>query len=217
MDPADAAHLRDLLSAARLGEYELAAGGEPDIAFRLHCWNTELAAAFYGPLQYLEIAVRNALHRQMAGIFQRDDWWDHPDADLNSVAMAKIRDAKAVVMRTRASVPPDCVVAELVFGFWVSLLTSGGRHNYERRFWRPALCRAFPGFRGRRRDLHSDLDYLRVLRNRIAHHRPIYHRHLRADHDTLLRTLDYVSPALAAWVEAHSPVPEVLSRRPLIR
>jgi hypothetical protein len=39
----------------------------------LYVWNTALAAAFYGPLQSLEIALRNALHAELTSICGRFD------------------------------------------------------------------------------------------------------------------------------------------------
>ena len=32
----------------------------------LYAWNTAVSAAFYGPLQGLEVALRNAMHRRLA-------------------------------------------------------------------------------------------------------------------------------------------------------
>ncbi|GAA0434489.1 hypothetical protein Acor_08950 [Acrocarpospora corrugata] len=109
----------------------------------------------------------------------------------------KIADAAKQVTRAGLSAAPDRIVEELSFGFWVSLLGSG--NNYDQHLWRPALYRAFPGWRGRRRDLHLKLDYLRVLRNKIAHHAPIHHRHLTVDHDRVLECLGYVDAGLARW------------------
>jgi hypothetical protein len=103
------------------------------------------------------------------------------------------------------------VVAELPFGFWVSLLGSGS--DYETRLWRPALCRAFPGYQGRRQPLHRELDEARRLRNRIAHHEPVYGRDLAADHARLLRILAIVSTEYADWVRQHDRVPDVLATR----
>ncbi|GAA0435305.1 hypothetical protein Acor_75600 [Acrocarpospora corrugata] len=81
------------------------------------------------------------------------------------------------------------------------------------RLWRPALHRAFPGYRGPRRALHQDLYHLRKLRNRIAHYEPIHHRHLIADHATILTVLGHISPEAASWVRENDRVPEALVRR----
>jgi hypothetical protein len=66
--------------------------------------------------------------------------------------------------------------AKLTFGVWIALL----RRPYEMTLWRPALHGAFPGYRGPRSTLHEDLRNMGLLRNRIAHHEPVHHRHLAA-------------------------------------
>jgi hypothetical protein len=58
-----------------------------------------------------------------------------------------------------------------------------------------------------------ELDACRLLRNRIAHHSPIYRRDLRADHQRIVRLLGYVSWDYAGWVQAHDRVPGVLAAR----
>jgi len=105
----------------------------------------------------------------------------------------------------------DQLVAELNLGFWVSLLGRGS--NYETRLWRPALRWAFPGYSGTRQVLHRELDHLRTFRNRIAHYEAIYHRHLEADHQSVLRVIGHISPDVATWVAHNDRVTEVLARR----
>jgi hypothetical protein len=101
------------------------------------------------------------------------------------------------------------MVAELSFGFWTGLL---GR-RYEVSLWRPVLHSAFPGFAGERARLHTDLYHLRKLRNRIAHHEPIYHRHLAADYASTLKIISFVAPDVSRWVRQNDRVAEVLARR----
>jgi hypothetical protein len=75
-------------------------------------------------------------------LFGQDDWRNHSQANLHHGARAKIDEAVRQLSR-RGPVPaPAHVVAELPFGFWVSLLGSG--NSYHQRLWRTALYRAFP-------------------------------------------------------------------------
>ena len=109
-------------------------------------------------------------------------------------------------------------MAALSFGFWVSLLGSGGRMdpdgrraNYEMTLWRPALRRAFPHRTPlTRKQAHRPLNALRKLRNRIAHHEPIFARPLLEDHQRILEVTGWISPGVQAWVKHHSRVPIVL-------
>ena len=52
-------------SPERLRTYLRAAKGDRKRALQLYTWNTKISAAFYGPLQGLEIALRNAIHQQL--------------------------------------------------------------------------------------------------------------------------------------------------------
>jgi hypothetical protein len=144
-------------------------------------------------------------------LFGREDWWDAPELALHHTAQRIVGEAGREILRRRGAITAGRMVAELPFGFCVSLLGSGT--DYETRLWRPALRRTFPGYRGRRAMLHLELDACRRLRNRIAHHEPIYKRDLGADHARILRLLGYLSLDYAAWVQAYDKVPAVLAAR----
>ena len=58
--------LETSLSPERMATYVRHAGGDREKAVRLYTWNTAVSAAFYGPLQGLEVALRNAMHRALA-------------------------------------------------------------------------------------------------------------------------------------------------------
>src|SRR4051812_36645942 len=68
--------LQASLSPERFATYLAAANGERAEALRLYTWNTALSAAFYGPLQGLEVAVRNAMHRELS-VRYGPAWYDN--------------------------------------------------------------------------------------------------------------------------------------------
>ena len=118
-----------------------------------------------------------------------------------------------VAKKHSRSVVADDVVAALTFGFWGGLLASGGPLQFETAYWQPFLHRAFPHYVGSRADLHIDVNSLRLFRNRIAHHEPVFNRHLAADHATVVRVAGYIHPDCATYIDSHSRVPEVLARK----
>lgn len=199
------------LSAARFRPYLVAAGSDVQQAIRLYKWNVAVSEAFYTPLHYLEVAVRNSMHHRLTERFGRDDWWNV--VPLNDIGRRIVTETIAKVRR-RVGPKYDAgdVVAELSFGFWASLVSRGA--SYDRRLWVPALHKAFPNYRGPRQQLHDNLLSCVLLRNRIMHHEPVYHRHLTADHAKLHRLLGYVSPAVVRLVKEVDKVPEVLRRKP---
>ena len=180
-------------------------------------WNTAISAAFYGPLQGLEVALRNAMHRELAGRYG-PDWYDNPACQFDAGTLNRIASAKDNLRREGYTVDPPHVVAALPFGFWVTLLGRGGRsavlgaprRSYEMTLWRPCLHRAFPHARASRAQVHQPLDYLRTFRNRIAHHEPVFTRHLEADYGSILTVAGGLCPENADWIAHHSRVVDLL-------
>jgi hypothetical protein len=209
--------LESSLSPERLATYVNAANGDRERAIRLYTWNTAVSAAFYGPLQGLEVATRNAMHDQLTSVYGLA-WYDNPACGFDAGALDRIDQAKKTLAKSGYRVDPPHVVAELSFGFWVSLLGKGGRgrapdsrkRNYDMTLWRKAIYKAFPHSRLSRADTHKPLDYLRTLRNRIAHHEPIFTRHLEADFQSIVNVTGWICPSTAAWIEHHSRVQELL-------
>jgi hypothetical protein len=194
-----------VLSPPRFAPYLVAAGGDIDSAVALYRWNVEAAAAFVVPLHWVETAARNRMHAQLVEHFGQEHWWD--TAPLDGDGLRKVADARGTLRRQRRNAVADSIVAELNFGFWVSLVAS----RYHRTLWVPALTKVFPG--RSRRDVHVDYRHVLILRNRIMHHEPVHRRHLAADHLTLGRLIGELSPEALAEVAMHDQVPEVLSRR----
>ncbi|HWB37128.1 MAG TPA: hypothetical protein VHA75_14015 [Rugosimonospora sp.] len=208
-------HVRSTVSVERMAPYLAAADGDARQALRLYEWNSAVAASFHRLLEQLEIGLRNAVHRQMSLLMGLSTWWDKPGLVLANPCPAMIREARAtVVRRGRTDIQPGDVVAALSFGFWVSMFSSGRSANYEMTLWRPGLRHALPGYTGTRADLYLRLRSLRLLRNRVAHHEPIFRRHLAADHASVVGLLGDISPEFAAWVTGFDEVPAVLARRP---
>ncbi|ANW19144.1 hypothetical protein [Streptomyces clavuligerus] len=194
-------------SRPRLSRYVVAAQGDPRTAVRLYWWNIEACGALYGPLHCLELALRNALHDRLSEAYGRPDWWE--TAPLDHHGQRLVTDARRKCERRGTAPTPDAVVAELSFGFWVSLLS----RRYDRGLWVPVLHKAFPLLDQPRKQLHDGLSSLVLLRNRIMHHEPVHHRDLAADHAKIYRMLGYLSPELVVEAKVMDRFPDVLAVR----
>jgi hypothetical protein len=122
--PANINALERALSPERLATYLVAAGNDHAAAIRLYVWNTRISAALYGPLQALEILIRNAFHRELAAVYG-PAWYDNPRVPLTPTAAARVAGAKDTLRRR--PLDPGRIVAELSFGFWERLLSRGPR------------------------------------------------------------------------------------------
>lgn len=155
-----------------------------------------------------EVALRNALDRELGSTYG-PSWYDQAAHVLPPQASPRIADARTELQRGGYPLNTPRLVAELTFGFWVSLVSRSAD-----ALWRACLHRAFRHARVRRDEVHRHLDHLRRLRNRIAHHEPIFGRHLAADHDSLLRVVGWICPTTRDWIAHHSRVPPLLALRP---
>lgn len=179
---------------------------DDDSAAALYTANVALSGAFYGPLQALEVALRNAVDHELSS--SHPGWLTGApglhEAELRQVASARDR-------LTRQGKPHvhGRLVAELMFGFWTALFANA----YDTDLWRMSLHRIFYP-RQQRSDVHDALDRLRTLRNRIAHHEPIVQRRLHDDHQRILDLLSWISPEMQDWVGRHSRVEPLLALQP---
>lgn len=205
-------------SPDRMSTYLNAVQGNREKAFQLYAWNTAVSGAFYGPLQGLEVALRNGMHRELSARYG-GAWYDNPSAGFDKRSLEQIADARK---RAGGTAGPSRIVAALSFGFWVSLLGSGGRiagrlkADYERTLWRPALRKTFAHCSTplTRKQAHQPLLNLRVLRNRIAHQEPIFARRLIEDHQCILEVTGWISPEVRTWIDHHSRVCMLLGVAP---
>ena len=96
---------------------------------------------------------------------------------------------------------PDKIVAELTFGFWVTLLNS----EYELTLWK-GLRQAFPHMPKKyrkRKNVSSPCNALRKLRNRVFHHESICWDldYITEIHDRLILVLGWMNSDMPAWLE----------------
>jgi hypothetical protein len=68
--------LENVLSPERLATYISLTEGNAERAIRLYLWNAELSESLQMPVHILEVAVRNAIHRQLSFLYGTD-WYDH--------------------------------------------------------------------------------------------------------------------------------------------
>lgn len=212
--------LRQRLSTPRFDRYVAAVpGAAPEDGLALYRWNLDVSAALYRDLAVFEVVLRNDLVVQLETKYGAA-WWqaDHKEAaPLSDRAWLDIEAAvQRATARRRDAVAHHGgkVVAELTLGFWRFLLTK----TYRGTLWPNGLERAF--VHGPFQDREQiDRAVLRIylLRNRIAHHEPLFTRDLPADLRTIVEVTGWVCPQTATWVASESTVGAVLRRQPPLR
>jgi hypothetical protein len=98
----------------------------------------------------------------------------------------------------------------LTYGFWVALFANA----YDTTLWRTDLHKLFTPRVKNRHTLYDALDRLRTLRNRIAHHEPIFQRKLADDYRRIRNIVGFISVPTLAWLDHHSTVSTAITLDP---
>jgi hypothetical protein len=201
-------HLEQSISLDRLRPYLILASGDRRHAIALYEWNTSLSESLYGLLQGLEVALRNTMHNTIASAFRRQDWYDGAFV-LDSFEQETIDKAKNRVFRDAKPITASNIIPELNFGFWVALT----RPFYAQSLWDKHLHRCFRIHLKRQR-VHAQLESIKKLRNRVAHHESILSRNLMDDYSRIMTILNWICPTSAAWIKSNLTLLEKIKQRP---
>jgi hypothetical protein len=205
------------LSDERLDAYGTRRRDDEKIANYL--WNLALCESMYPVLHGLEVAVRNALFRAgntvFSGMATRDVpcWLDADPPLVHPSDQPMLLAAKGRLRERGLPLEPGRLVAELRFGFWTSLFDV--RYEQSRVLW-PRLLGAqlldpsSPRSIRSRKQLSPLLNRMRLLRNRVFHHEPIWHwSNLVQQHAVAIDLIGWFNPALRATIEPGDRFPAV--------
>jgi hypothetical protein len=185
-------------------------------ALRLYRWNVELSAALMVPIHLCEITVRNAASDALEAVYGPQWPWSPGLRQALTNPLHGYRPRQDLIDTASAHSTAGKVVAELKFAFWESIFTS----RHDTRLWTPHLRRVFPNVDNSipvgqvRSDIRARLGHIRILRNRIAHHEPIFGRPI-VDHFGRIRSLvEHRSTTMLAWLDQVETVTGLLANKP---
>ena len=195
-------------SAARLGRYSVARGGDTTKAAADYSSNLLLSEAMVPMLNVLEIALRNGIHVRLSKLYGRGDWWeawrDEPGFDWQN---KQVIGAKEKLRRHKEPQTVDKILAELTFGFWSSLFNA----QFQDVLWKDLrlVFTRCPKPERQRRHISSALNQIRDLRNRVFHHEPLLWLapELLDQHQIGVKVINWLDPQLAHWLEGHDRLP----------
>lgn len=185
-------------------------------ALELYIWNAKVSGAFLAPLHVCEVVIRNAASEALESVYGAEWPWSAgfrqslPDHFKRKVEEAC---AKNKINSTGK------FIAEMNFGFWKDLFTS----RHEHRLWQE-IQSYFPGLPSwksiaeQRECMHRDLEKVGRLRNRIAHHEPIFKRNLGRDLFLINRLVKNRCTHTAEWMEGlhEGDLDRLIAARPQI-
>jgi hypothetical protein len=165
--------------------------------------NMALSEALYPTLQFSEIALRNAIHRELTSHCSTDAWYDSPTSRLTHWQQDKVDEAKRNLGRLRKPLTPGRIVAELNFGFWTGFFNNVHARTGIGAFLSRRVFPHAPSTEQVQNKLDRRWKDIRDLRNRVFHHERILHwRDLDQRHQSILHVIDWMSPELNSFTAA---------------
>lgn len=219
--PPDEAAISAALSAPRAATYIAASGGDRQHGLELYGWNARVSAALMVPAHFAEVTTRNAVSDALTSLYGPQWPWNPtfhqslPTPTKGFNPRRHLAQTVANLQGNHGSTTTGKVIAELKFVFWQGMFTA--RHDV--RVWTPHILTLFPNAAGQmpkglRFRINNDLETIRQLRNRIAHHEPIFNRQLNSDLSRMIDLVHLRSEPTAAWVRAMEEVTIILAERP---
>lgn len=212
--PADTDPIVAMLSSARLTKYTTVTATATD-ALELYAWNAHVSAALMVPSHFAEVLTRNAVDEALTAVHgPRWPWSAGFERSLPSPNGPGYNPRRDLQQTRRRHTSTGKVIADLKFVFWVKMFTA--RHD---RVWRSQIHGLFPNAAGLnqstlRNRIYDDLDHIRKLRNRLAHHEPILNRTLTNDLSRMLKLVELRSAETRAWLDQLEEASAGIAARP---
>lgn len=201
-------------------------------AMCLYEWNLQLGAAVMRDIAHVEVAVRNRFDSVIDERWRCCDQWlfdQHSPVRVKLERRRKRRDGRKktidvnalnrrsideAIGRVKSEVTAGKVIAELPFGFWRHCTDSA----LDETLWIPFLNQAFSKGTDRSK-VSASLKNINDMRNRIAHHEPIFvsgaGQNIEDMWNHILFIADRLIPKLGQYIRRTSSVKDVQSTCPV--
>lgn len=204
------------LSTARFSTYLEAKQECSQAAFNLYQWNLQVSSAMLAPLHVFEVTLRNALSEALEEI--HGERWPWSEGFLRSLPNPPrgYSQEKDLRQTARNHDTTGKVIADLKFAFWDKILAK----RFGAPIWKNKLRTVFPNAPRElsgdnlRKEIQLYTNDIRKLRNRIAHHEPIFQRQLDRDLRNMLTIISWRNYETMQWLEGIQQVSGILAERP---
>ena len=196
MNPVFFQKIENILHTERIDAYRQDEANDA-VTLSRYLLNVALSEALYPVLQFAEIALRNAVHRELSARCRTDAWYDSPQARLTPWQHDKVTEAKDTLRKHRKPLSSGRIVAELTFGFWTAFFNNSHARTGIGSFLSKNAFPHAPATEQYQAKLDKRWLEIRDLRNRVFHHERILHwKDLDLRHQAILEMIGWMSPEL---------------------
>ncbi|QXI65909.1 MULTISPECIES: hypothetical protein [Paracoccus] len=207
--------LPDIFSAPRFATYLAEKNAHRIEALELYKWNLDVSCAFFAPLQVCEVSIRNAISEAIE-LTYGPNWPYEQSFEIALPNPQRAYSPRANLLSHRNEPTTGKVIAELKFVFWERMFT--GRH--DKTIWNHHLRTVLPNLDAAksvqqlRREAFDTLKDIRDLRNRIAHHEPIFRRNIQDEYNRIKKVVGWRSTVAANWLDKVETVTNHIPNKP---
>lgn len=201
-----------ILPAPRFAPYKHEASNNLSDANDLYVWHGEMSASCMELLSHFEVILRHSIDSTLANHFREHDRnipWFLMNTKLAKEISDKISEARADAARYNFE-SRDHIVSRLMFGFWTNMLA----RKYD-ELWQKTLHNAFPNARRPRSEVMSNIEGVRLFRNRVAHHDSLLGVNIPFEVDRIFLICGWISSDAEAWIRSVSRCHSTYSKRPV--
>jgi hypothetical protein len=215
-----------LFSAPRMSSYRRLVDTNTE-AEQLYHWNIILSAAFYECLAILEVALRNAIDKELRlinekipdpdGVIHTQDWLLDPNYVIETAVSKKsISLARNRARESKNHPNHDDILAQMTFASWRYIIPSNSPNNFvKQKIWSEGLHQAFNMSDYSLSRFARDLKDLHKLRNRIAHVEAIVEeQYAKNTMRSIYRVAKSIDPELERYIKSTQRVTYINKQRP---
>lgn len=213
--PEEVQNLPEIFSAPRFATYLAEKNARRVEALELYKWNLDVSCAFFAPLQVCEVSIRNAISEAIEMTYGAN-WPYEQSFEIALPNPPRAYSPRANLLSHRNEPTTGKVIAELKFVFWERMFTS----RHDSTIWNHHLRTVLPNMDAEksvqelRSEAYSALQSIRDLRNRIAHHEPIFRRNIQDEYDRIREVVRWRSAVAADWLDKVETVTGHIATRP---
>ncbi len=196
MNPAFFQHIENILHTERIAAYRQD-GADHTLTLARYLLNMALSESLYPSLQFAEIALRHAIHRELSARCGTVVWYDSPLARLTPWQQDRVTEAKESLKKLGKPLSPGRIIAELTFGFWTAFFNNAHARTGIGSYLSKKVFPHAPSTEQYQSKLDKRWLEIRDLRNRVFHHERILHwNDLNARHQAVFEIIAWMSPKL---------------------
>lgn len=205
-----------VISEPRFATYLRYCGNDRAKALQLYQWNLQVSSSLIIPLHILEVSIRNAVVEALEEVHTSNWPWNQGFMISLPSRGSGYSPRKNLAEVARRQPTMGKVVAELNFIFWEKMFTS----SHDSRIWNNYIKAILPyspetmTVREIRACMHDNIRDIRELRNRIAHHEPIFLRNIQKDYDTIRQLVFWRNKVTSNWMDSLQTVTKLIEEKP---